>query len=164
MPGNSIFLSIQGHCISGCSLHELLLYGICKVASLHDSHHRLTCQTGTRSGTRTLCCNRSFMRLFCVCHLLYAAFGAIATTKVQWIAKNHFSCCSQLSLLLFESFYCFPIFSILALSLLSLLAKSHLIQILSLVHLCYYLLYPSYVMYTPISTSSSLKHKYLMPS
>lgn len=67
--------------------------------------------------------------------------------KCNGLAKSHFSCCSQLSLLLFESFYCFPIFSILALSLLSLLAKSHLIQILSLVHLCYYLLYPFYVMY-----------------
>lgn len=66
--------------------------------------------------------------------------------KCSGLAKNHF-CCSQLGLLLFESFYCFPIFSILVLSLLSLLAKSHLIQILSLVHLCYYLLYPFYIMY-----------------
>lgn len=89
----------------------------------------------------------SFMTLFSGYHLLYAAFGATASTKVQWITTNHFSCCSQLSFLLFESFYCFPIFSILALNPQSLLAKSHLIQILSLVHLCYYLLYPFYVMY-----------------
>lgn len=117
---------------------------------LPDSHHRLACQTGTRSGTR-LCCNQGVLWdcfvdiTFCILpleqHLL---------PKCSGLAKNHLSCCSQLSLLLFESFYCFPIFSILALSLLSLLPKSHLIQILSLVHLCYYLLYPFYVIYSSL--------------
>lgn len=53
--------------------------------------------------------------------------------KCNGVAKNHFSCRSQLNLLLFESFYCFPIFSTLVLSLLSLLSKSYVIQILYII-------------------------------
>lgn len=148
MPRNNVFLSVQGHSISGHSPHELLSHAVCRVASWHDSPPASPARPAQHQEPNSLPYSGSFMRLFVDNTSCMLSLSIALLPMCNGLAKNHSSCCSQLSLLLFESFYCFPIFSILALSLLSLLAKSHLIQILSLVHLCYYLLYPLHVMYS----------------